>query len=56
MSMCKHNIIAHSSFSWWAAWLNGHAGKIVIAPFEWMHRQGLTDKPQMPDWKLMKNI
>jgi hypothetical protein len=35
MSYCGDNIMACSSFSWWAAWLNENVNKKVIAPTKW---------------------
>ncbi len=37
MAACRHQIIANSSLSWWAAWLANHPEQVVIAPHPWVH-------------------
>jgi len=56
MSLCKHNITANSSFSWWAAYLNTNPGKMVLAPELWFGTAPENVKDIVPDnWIKIKN-
>lgn len=52
MSACRLNIIANSSFSWWAAYLNRRTDQIVISPRKWINMH-MRYKIQMPHWILI---
>lgn len=43
MSRCRHNILANSSFSWWASYLNPNTDKTVLAPGEWLNGWDCAD-------------
>ena len=58
MSKITNNIIANSSFSWWAAWLNKNEDKQVICPSNWFGPENrhldVAKKDLIPkEWKVI---
>lgn len=56
MQICNHNVIANSTFSWWAAWLNVNKNKIIISPKKWFSDGHHPDNDMCPEkWEKIEN-
>ena len=54
MSLCKSNIIANSSFSWWSAWLNNNIDKVIYAPKNWFNDKSTCTDDLIPNsWNII---
>ena len=40
MAACDHQVLANSTFSWWAGYLNPSPDKRVVAPATWFGPDG----------------
>lgn len=51
MSRCRINIIANSTFSWWAGWLNQHPDKTVLCPTKFISTDIAGQTIYPPTWR-----
>lgn len=52
MSLCNHNVMSNSSFSWWGSYLNKNKNKKVLCPSVWFGPKGEKNYSDIyePDW------
>ena len=59
MTLCDHNIIANSTFSWWGAYLNKSIHKEVICPYHYLNDNNwnhiVNGKYYPPEWVALQN-
>ncbi len=56
MRLCRHFVIANSTFSWWAAWLGNYPVKAVYAPSVWSSGQRKFPKDLIPEnWRIAES-
>jgi len=54
MSLCNHNIIANSTFSWWGAYLGETNKSKVYTPDWWFGDNRDYTELNLPNWKIVK--
>lgn len=50
MSRCDHQVVANSTYSWWAAYMNRNSNKTIIYPSKWFEMNVDTSDLCPPSW------